>query len=190
MFETPKKAPQSDRCFICSNVVQKKEKIIYFDLPAVICSCLDVNVSSYSASSEFSLQSFAKKTTRLVQKFIHLGGLTHESKGLYKDRELTRTKRLGSIENDHDNGETAADACREKPRNVFTIPDRYHITYASSDAAARDFPKPVVRLTKTSFLSSTIFPIPDFSLCVRSRRQQRTLKNRNKQNGSKSANHS
>ena len=48
-----------------------------------------------------------------------------------------------------------------KPRNVFTIPDRYHITYASSDAAAGDFPRPVVRLTKTSFLSSTIFPIPD-----------------------------
>ena len=46
MYETPKKALQSDRRFICSTVVQKKEKIIYFDLPAVICSCPDVNVSS------------------------------------------------------------------------------------------------------------------------------------------------
>ena len=154
MFETPKKAPQSDRCFICSTAGQKKEKIIYFDLPAVICSCPDVNVSSYSVTSEFSLQSFAKKTTRHVQKGIHIGGLTHELKGLYKDRELTRTKRVVSIENDHGNGETAADACVRKPRNVFTIPDRYQITYASSDAAARNFPKPVVRLTKTSFLSS------------------------------------
>ena len=71
-------------------------------------------MSSYSATSEFSLQSFAKKTTRHVQKGIHLGGLKHELKGLYKDRELTRTKRVVSIENGHDNGETAADACREK----------------------------------------------------------------------------
>ena len=46
MYEAPKKALQSDRRFICSTVVQKKEKIIYFDLPAVICSCPDVNVSS------------------------------------------------------------------------------------------------------------------------------------------------
>ena len=76
MFETPKKALQSDRYFICSTVVQKKEKSIYFDLPVVICSCPDVNVSSYSATSEFSLQSFAKKMTRHVQKGIHLGGLT------------------------------------------------------------------------------------------------------------------
>ena len=59
-------------------------------------------MSRYSATSEFSLQSFAKKTTRHVQKDIHLGGLTHELKGHYKDRELTRTKRLVSIENDHD----------------------------------------------------------------------------------------
>ena len=60
MYEAPKKALQSDRRFICSTVVRKKEKIIYFDLPAVICSCPDVNVSSYSAISEFTLQSFAK----------------------------------------------------------------------------------------------------------------------------------
>ena len=60
MYEAPKKALQSDRRFICSTVVQKKEKIIYFDLPAVTCSCPDVNMSSYSATSEFTLQSFAK----------------------------------------------------------------------------------------------------------------------------------
>ena len=28
--ETPKKAPQSDRCFICSTVVQKKRKDYIF----------------------------------------------------------------------------------------------------------------------------------------------------------------
>ena len=78
-----------------------------------------MNASSYSATTEFSLQSFAKKTTRHVQKGIHLGGLTHELKGLYKDRGLTRTKRLVSIENDHDNGETATDACREKASKCF-----------------------------------------------------------------------
>ena len=30
MFETPKKAPQSDRCFIRSTVVQKKRKDYIF----------------------------------------------------------------------------------------------------------------------------------------------------------------
>ena len=52
MYEAPKKALQSDRRFICSTVVQKKEKIIYFDLPPVICSCPDVNVSSLTFSDQ------------------------------------------------------------------------------------------------------------------------------------------
>ena len=55
MEETPKKFLESDRCFICSTSVQKKEKIFIFgkssfDFPAIISSCLDVNVSCYSAT--------------------------------------------------------------------------------------------------------------------------------------------
>ena len=54
---------------------------------------------------------------------------------------------------------------------LFISPSRAqkYSTYASSNATAnsetRYFPKPVGRLTKTSFLSSTIFPISVFLLC-------------------------
>ena len=79
------------------------------------CECEQFNIQRPASS----LCKALLKTTCHVQKGIHLGGLKHELKGLYKDRELTRTKRLFSIENDSDNGETAAAACREKTSNCF-----------------------------------------------------------------------
>ena len=50
MGDTPKKVLQSDRCFICSTEIPKKEKIYIFgkssfDFPDIVSSCLDVNVS-------------------------------------------------------------------------------------------------------------------------------------------------
>ena len=60
MEEMPKKVLQSDRCFICSTSVQEKDKIHIFqkssfNFLAIISSCLDVNVSWYSATSELSV---------------------------------------------------------------------------------------------------------------------------------------
>ena len=65
---------------------------------------------------------FAKlclKDESLCSRRYHVGGLTHELRGLYKDRELTRTKVVVSIEKYHDNGETVADAYREKAPIFF-----------------------------------------------------------------------
>ena len=60
MGDTPKKVLQSDRCFICSTEIRKKEKIYIFgkssfDFPDIVSSCLDVNVSCYSATSELAV---------------------------------------------------------------------------------------------------------------------------------------
>ena len=49
MGDTPKKVLQSDRCFICSTEIPKKEKIYIFgkssfDFPDIVSSCLDVMI--------------------------------------------------------------------------------------------------------------------------------------------------
>lgn len=138
MEETPKKVLQSDRCFICSTAVQKKEKIYIFgkssfDFPAIISSCLDVNVSCYSATSELSV---CKVCYRRLIKFKkasdHLEELKHELKGIYKDRELPRTKRLLSVEPDG-NGQTPA-SCRGKASKCLQFP--INTTCASSDPSS------------------------------------------------------
>ena len=55
---------------------------------------------------------------------------SRELKELYKDRELPRTKRLVNIENDHDNGETVADACREKASMFYNFRSMsYHVCF-------------------------------------------------------------
>ena len=65
MEGTPKKVLQSNLCFICSTVAEKKENKNYifgkssFDFPAIISSCLDVNVSCYSATGELSIAKHA-----------------------------------------------------------------------------------------------------------------------------------
>ena len=61
---TPKKVLQSDLCFSSSTVDEKKEKIYIFgkssfDFPAIVSSCLDVNVSCYSATCELSIAKHA-----------------------------------------------------------------------------------------------------------------------------------
>ena len=90
----------------------------YFDFPAMISSCLDVNVSCYLATSELSV---CKACYRRLIKFKtasdHLEELKGELKGIFKDRKLPRTKRLLNVESD--GGETQA-SCRGigNPRNV------------------------------------------------------------------------
>ena len=103
MAESPKKVLQGECCFICSTSVQKKEKFIFlekvfFYFSAIISSCLDVNVSCYSATSQLSVckdlvlprlikfEDFKKATD-------HLEELKDELKGIFKDCELPRTKR-------------------------------------------------------------------------------------------------
>ena len=111
--KTLKKVLQSDGCFICSTAVQKIEnnytfEKTSFDFPAIVNSCLDVDVSCYSATSKLSV---CKASYRRLIKFkkasLHLEELKRELKGICKDRELPRTKRLlESVEDD--NGETPA----------------------------------------------------------------------------------
>lgn len=117
MEETPKKVWQSDRCFICSTLVETKEKIYVFgkssfDFPANICSCLDVNVSCYSATSELSVcKACYRRLIKFKKASVHLEELKDELKGIFKDRELPRKKRLLSVESD--GGEIQA-SCRGK----------------------------------------------------------------------------
>ena len=115
--ETPKKVLRSDRCFICCTSVEKKEKIYVFgkssfDFPAIISSCLDVNVSCYSATSELSVcKACNRRLMKFKKAFDHLEELKDELRGIFKDRELPRTKRLLNVESD--GGEIQA-SCRGK----------------------------------------------------------------------------
>ena len=101
---------------------RKKKKYIYFCkkffwFSGDYYSCLDVNVSLYciSATSELSV---CKACYRRLIKFKTASGhldqsseLKDELKGIFKDRELPRTKRLLNVESD--SGETQA-SCRGK----------------------------------------------------------------------------
>ena len=56
-METPKKVVEVDRCFICSTVVAKKEKLYIFgkssiDFCEIIKSALNVNGRKFSASEQ------------------------------------------------------------------------------------------------------------------------------------------
>ena len=137
MEETPKKVVQSDRCFICSTSVQKKRKNYIFgkssfDFPAIISSCLDVNVTCYPATSELSV---CKVCYRRLIKFkkasARLEELKDKLKGLFKDRELPRTKRLLNVESD--GGETQA-LCCGKSSKCFQF-DLINITCTSNVTA-------------------------------------------------------
>ena len=141
MEETPKKVLQSDLCFICSTVAEKKEKIYIFgkssfDFPAIISSCLDVNVSCYTATGDLSIcKACYRRLIKFKKASDHLEGLKHELKGIYKDREPLRTKRLLSVEDD--NGETSA-SCRGKASKCLQFPINTTCTssHPTSDSAA------------------------------------------------------
>jgi len=122
MEETPKKVVQSDRCFICSTSVRKKEKIYIFgkssfDFPAIISSCLDVSVSCYSATSELSVcKACYRRLIKFKKASDHLEELKDELKGFLKDRQLPRTKRLLNVESD--GGETQASRCGKSSKSL------------------------------------------------------------------------
>ena len=84
----------------------------YFDFPAMISSCLDVNVSCYLATSELSVcKACYRRLIKFKKASDHLKKPKDELKGIFKDRELPRTKRLLDVESD--GGETQA-SCRGK----------------------------------------------------------------------------
>ena len=99
--ETPKKVLQSDRCFICSTSVQKRKKRKKkfwnrsFDFRPIVSSCLDVNVSCYSPTSELSVcKACYRRLIKFKKASDRLEKLKYELKGIFKYRELPRTKRL------------------------------------------------------------------------------------------------
>ena len=115
MGDAPKKVLQSDRCFICSMEIPKKEKIYIFgkssfDFPDLVSSCLDVNVSCYSATSELAVcKACYRRLIKFKKASDHLEELKIELKQIYKDRELPRAKRSLHVEDD--SGESPA-SCR------------------------------------------------------------------------------
>ena len=94
--------------------LRKKKKIFLekssCDFPAIISSCLDVNVNCYSATSELSVcKAFYRRLIKFKKASDHLEELKDELKGIFKDRELPRTKRLLNVESG--GGETQASSC-------------------------------------------------------------------------------
>ena len=115
-----------------------KKKTIYifgkssFDFPTIISCCLDVNVSCYSATSELSVcKACYRRLIKFKKASDHLEELKCELKAIYKDRDLPRTKRLLSVQNDH--GETAA-SCRGKASKCLQFSS--NTTCTSSDVTA------------------------------------------------------
>ena len=99
-------------------------------------SCLDVNVSCYSATGELSIcKACYRRLIKFKKASDHLEGLKHELKGIYKDREPLRTKRLLSVEDD--NGETSA-SCLGKASKCLQFPINTTCTssHPTSDSAA------------------------------------------------------
>ena len=102
-----KKVLQIDLCFLCSVAVEKKETFYLsgkssFDFSAIIRSCLDVNASSYSDTSELSI---CKSCYRLLIKFkrhlITLKSLNRNwRESTHEECKIPRTKRLLGEDND------------------------------------------------------------------------------------------
>ena len=86
-------------------------------------------MSCYSATSELSVcKACYRRLIKFKKASDHLEELKHELKGIYKDRELPRTKRLLSVEDD--NGQTPASR-RGKASKCLQFP--INTTCASSD---------------------------------------------------------
>ncbi len=157
MAEMPKKVLQSDRCFVCSCEFPKKEKIFIFgktsfDLPGIISSCLDVNVTSYSATSELAV---CKMCYRRLLKFKkdsdQLQQLKNQLKEIFRSRQIPRTKRSLSVDND--NGETAP--CRGKASKSLQFSTDTATCASSSSATANS----TAMGQQANYFTSTRWPI-------------------------------
>ena len=144
MGDTPKKVLQSDRCFICSTEIPKKEKIYIFgkssfDFPDIVSSCLDVNVSCYSATSELAVcKACYRRLIKFKKASDHLEELKNELKQIYKDRELPRAKRLLRVEDD--SGESPASCRGKSSKRLFPIATTSTSCHASANFTATSQP--------------------------------------------------
>ena len=142
--DTPKKVLQSDRCFICSTEIRKKEKIYIFgkssfDFPDIVSSCLDVNVSCYSATSELAVcKACYRRLIKFKKASDHLEELKIELKQIYKDREHPRAKRLLRVEDD--SGESPASCRGKSSKRLFPIATTSTSCHASANFTATSQP--------------------------------------------------
>ena len=99
-METPKKVVAADRCFICSTVVAKKEKLYIFgkssiDFCEIIKSALNVNVRNFSASEQLFIcrAQCYQRLTKFKRALDNFKKAKSELEEVYK-ATVHRTKRL------------------------------------------------------------------------------------------------
>ena len=97
---TPKKVVETDRCFICSKVVAKKEKLYIFakssfDFCEIVKSALNVNVRNFSASEQLFIcrAECYQRLTKFKRALDNLNKAKSELEEVYK-ATVHRTKRL------------------------------------------------------------------------------------------------
>ena len=175
MGDTPKKVLQSDRCFICSTEIPKKEKIYIFDkssfdFPDIISSCLDVNVSCYSATSKLALCKACY--IKFKKASDHLEELKIELKQIYKDRELPRAKCLLRVEDD--SGGSPASCRGKSSKRLFPIATTSTSCHVSANFTATSQPIGVSPIRSHPYglvlqafpgqiLTATLSPLPMFT---------------------------
>lgn len=106
MEETPKKIIESDlMCFICSSVVQKKDKIYIFgkssiDLPELILSSLNVDVNCYSSNITMFVCkcNCYRSLTKFKRASDDLYAVRKEIEGVFKNRGHQRVKRMLNVD--------------------------------------------------------------------------------------------
>ena len=121
--ETPKKLVDTDKCFACPTILQKKERVRLFgeskvDLPALLKSAINVNADVYKTSDLFICVKCYKRLVRFGKAKENLAVLQAEIKKDYllTGEEKRRCKRLESTTDDERNEETFT----SRKRLVFT----------------------------------------------------------------------
>ena len=106
LMETPKKVVEADRCFICSTVVAKKEKLYIFgkssiDFCEIIKSALNVNVRNFSASEQLFIcrAQCYQRLTKFKPALDNFEKAKSELEEVYK-ATVHRTKRLCKDDDD------------------------------------------------------------------------------------------
>lgn len=97
--ETPKKTVGNGCCFVFSVLNQKSKKLIYLEKVlgfSIISSCLNVNVSVYSATDRLSVckNQCCKCLIKFKNTSDYLKEVKQELKGIFKGHKLPLSKRL------------------------------------------------------------------------------------------------
>ena len=116
--------------------------------------CLDVNVSCYSATGELSVcKACYRRLIKFKKASDHLEVHKDEWKGIFKDRELPRTKRLLNV--DSDGGETQASCCGKSSKCLQFDPININ---CNSNATANSSISTVIS-QQVRYYTPTRFPI-------------------------------